>query len=287
MRPEVRAGESNVWARKKMRLTQQQQAAIRSASAEVFGQDVRVWLFGSRVDDGKKGGDIENSPIANMKAPKAPAARRRVLSHEELVCVWLAAEEMGSLWRPIIRLLIVTLQRREEVASLDWSELDLTNAFWELPAERAKNDVTHRVPLNALALAELNTLDIKDRGYVFTSTGLTSVSGFSRAKTKLDGLMLKVMKRRALARGEDQEEMSLVPWRIHDLRRTGATNLQALGIPVEVTEAILNHTSGTTGGVAGVYNRFKYDPQKRLALDAWSKQLAQLIQSESPAIEHS
>ena len=221
-------------------------------------------------------GDIEISPIISMKAPRAVAARRRVLTHEELVCAWLASADMGDIWRPLIRLLIVTLQRRDEVASLDWSELDLDNAMWELPAERAKNDETHRVPLSGLALDELRSLTPKARGLVFTSTGTTSVSGFSDAKEKLDARMLTIMRERADERGEDSE-IELVPWRFHDLRRTGTTNLQALGVPVEVTEAVLNHISGTRGGVAGVYNRFRYDPEKRRALDTWSTHLGRLV----------
>lgn len=229
-------------------------------------------------------GDIEQSPIANMKAPKAPAARRRVLSHEELICVWLASAGMGKIWQPLIRLLIVTLQRREEIASLDWSEINLVDGMWELPAERAKNDVSHRVPLCELALLELRALDAAARGFVFTSTGTTSVSGYSKAKAKLDRLMFEMMKMRAVKRGENPDEVEFVPWRIHDLRRTGTTNLQALGVPIEVTEAVLNHVSGTTSGVAGIYNRFKYDPQKRLALEAWSKQLSGLIQGTGSTI---
>jgi hypothetical protein len=59
--------------------------------------------------------------------------------------------------------------------------------------------------------------------------------------------------------------------RLHDIRRTGATNLQALGIPIEVTEAVLNHISGTRAGIAGIYNRYKFEPEKRTALDAWGK----------------
>jgi hypothetical protein len=75
----------------------------------------------------------------------------------------------------------------------------------------------------------------------------------------------------------------LPAWRLHDLRRTGATNLQALGVPVEVTEAILNHISGTTSGIAGVYNLHKYEEEKRVALDAWSEQLSCLMRRNNRA----
>lgn len=222
-------------------------------------------------------GDIEHSPVAGMKAPKAVAARKRVLTHEELVCAWIAAGELSDVFRPIVRLLILTLQRRDEVASLDWSELDIDQMLWVLPGERAKNDEEHRIPLSALAIGELKRLDPKKRGLVFTTTGITAASGFSKAKRSLDARMLELMRERAEKRGEDPETVKLAPWRYHDLRRTGATNLQALGVPVEVTEAVLNHISGTRGGVAGVYNRYRYDPEKRRALDLWAQHLSRML----------
>ena len=236
-------------------------------------------LFNWAVDRG----DLDRSPIEKMKAPKTPPARKRVLSPEEVVALWHACADLGDLWRPFIRLLICTLQRREEVAALDWSELDLDTAMWQLPLERAKNEHPHRVPLNALALVELRALGPKKRGLVFTTTGDTPVSGFSKAKKKLDELMLEKLRERAEKRGENPEDVEMVPWRLHDLRRTGATNLQALGVPVEVTEALLNHISGTTSGIAGVYNLYKYEDEKRRALAAWSDQLSRLVRKKDGA----
>ncbi len=235
-------------------------------------------LFNWAVDEG----DLEVSPIAGTKAPKAVPARKRVLSREELVCVWLAAGELGDVFRPIVRLLILTLQRRGEVAELDGAELNLDQAMWELPGERAKNGEEHRVPLSALAVAELGELNIKPRGLVFTTTGTTAASGFSKAKRALDKRMLELMCERAEKRGENPAEITLIPWRYHDLRRTGATYMQALGVPVEVTEAVLNHISGTRAGVAGVYNRYRYDLEKRKALDVWALHLRNLIEGREP-----
>lgn len=225
-------------------------------------------------------GDIATSPIAEMQGPKAVPSRKRVLTHEEIVCAWLAAGEMGYPWQPVIRLLIATLQRRAEVAGLVWNELDLASAVWELPPERAKNDEGHRVPLASLAVKEIDALRRQARGLLFTTTGKTAVSGFSDAKEKLDERMLAIMRARAERGGRDARDIELVPWRFHDLRRTGTTNLQALGIPIEVTEAVINHISGTTAGVAGVYNRFKYDPQKIVALTAWDTKLRELLVAE-------
>ena len=222
--------------------------------------------------------DIEVSPLAGMKAPKANPSRRRVLGHEELVCLWQAAAKAGWPWGPYVRLLILTMQRRQEVAAMDWAELDLEARTWTLPAERAKNDEAHIVPLTDLAIKELRVLGPKPKGLVFTTTGKTPVSGFSKAKRTLDADMAKVMKERCAKRGTPVAIVEIAEWRLHDLRRTGATNLQALGIPIEVTEAVLNHVSGTRAGVAGIYNRYRYDPEKRAALDAWDRKLSELLE---------
>lgn len=221
--------------------------------------------------------DIAVSPLAGMKAPKPAASRRRVLGQEELICLWLACERIGWPWGPYVRLLILTMQRRQEVAEIDWSEIDVEAGIWTLPAERAKNDEAHIVPLTGLAIDQLKALGPKAEGLVFTTTGTTAVSGFSKAKKALDDDMKKIMLKRQEERGGAAKLVSIPDWRLHDIRRTGATNLQALGIPIEVTEAVLNHISGTRAGVAGIYNRYKYGPEKRLALEAWNSRLRELL----------
>jgi hypothetical protein len=89
--------------------------------------------------------------------------------------------------------------------------------------------------------------------------------------------MKKIMAARQQARGGECAPIIVPEWRLHDIRRTGATNLQSLRIPIEVTEAVLNHISGTRAGVAGIYNRYKYEPEKRAAMDAWGKRLGELL----------
>jgi integrase len=221
--------------------------------------------------------DIEASPLTGMKAPKPTASRRRVLGHEELFCLWHACDRAGWPWGPYVRLLILTMQRRQEVAEMDWSEIDMKARTWTLPAERAKNDEAHIVPLSSLAVAELEALGPHERGLIFTTTGKAAVSGFSKAKQSLGKELTIIAKARVEMRGGDPDSVFIPDWRLHDLRRTGATNLQALGIPVEVTEAILNHISGTRAGVAGIYNRYKYEPEKRSALEAWDQRLRVLV----------
>ncbi|RZP19574.1 MAG: site-specific integrase [Erythrobacter sp.] len=221
--------------------------------------------------------DIEVSPLAGMKAPKAVPARRRVLSDEEIVALWKASEKAGWPWGPFVRMLILTMQRRQEVAEMDWSEVDLEARKWTLPAARAKNDEEHVIPLSSLAMKELERLTPKRKGLIFTTTGSTPVSGFFKGKKSLTEDMLAYLKARAIEAGGDPDQVEIPNWRLHDIRRTGATNLQSLGVPVEVTESVLNHISGTRAGVAGIYNRYKYDAEKRTALDAWDEKLKSLI----------
>lgn len=221
--------------------------------------------------------DIEVSPLAGMKAPKAVPSRRRVLSDEEIVALWRATENSGWPWGPFVRMLILTMQRRQEVAEMDWSEIDLDARRWTLPADRAKNDQEHVIPLTSLALAELQLLGPKRKGLVFTTTGTTPVSGFFKGRAALHKDMIAYLKAKQIEDGGDPDQVEVPNWRLHDIRRTGATHLQSLRVPVEVTESVLNHISGTRAGVAGIYNRYKYDDEKRTALDAWDTKLQSLL----------
>lgn len=225
-------------------------------------------------------GDISVNPMAGMKRPPAAPSRDRVLSDEELALALRAAEKMDRPFGPLYRLLFATGQRREEVAGLTWSELDRAGAVWNLPKERSKNDEANIVPLNRHAIAVLDKLagveGKKDpkwprTGLIFTTTGKTTVSGFSRAKRRLDADMAELAEQDALEAGEGVEAVSAGSWRLHDARRTLATGLQRLGVRFEVTEAVLNHTAGESrSGVAAVYQRHGWGPEKKAALDAWA-----------------
>jgi integrase len=208
-------------------------------------------------------GMIEASPCASVKAPAAERSRDRVLADDELRTVWAACEDLG-IFGPLVRLLILTGQRRDEVANMRWTEVDLSAKTWTLPRERSKNDAEHTIPLSEAAVGVLKGLPrIAGKGYVFTSTGEGAVSGFSRAKERLDKRLPGVER-----------------WTFHDLRRTAASGMARLGQPVHVVEAVLNHRSGTIRGVARVYNRYSYEPEKRGALDAWSRYVKQLVSRE-------
>jgi len=218
-------------------------------------------------------GDLVESPISGMEPPPAPPSRDRVLSDIELRLVWLGTEKMEYPFGPLIRLLMITGQRLEEVAGLEWSELSQDKSRWSIPASRAKNNEAAELPLSSLAVAEIaglakrRTKGKTDKwprtGLVFTTTGKTSVSGYSRAKRRVD------RETAALAKKE-KPVMTIDPWRFHDLRRTLATGLQRLGVRFEVTEAVLNHVGSSRSGIAGVYQRHDWADEKRAALDAWA-----------------
>lgn len=225
-------------------------------------------------------GDLTMSPLIGSKLPTSVSSRDRVLSDAELALVWKAAEEIEYPFGPLFRLLIATGQRREEVSGIDWRELDQDSATWTLPATRAKNGKAHIVPLNALAVAVLGAIapvgamdassEWPSRGFVFTTTGKTAVSGHSGAKARLDA---KIGAQHTEATVSEPVEA----WRVHDIRRTVATGLQRLGVRFEVTEAVLNHVSGSKSGVAGIYQRHDWKDEKRAALDAWAVHLVDLL----------
>lgn len=228
-------------------------------------------------------GDLESSPLDGMEPPVAPASRERVLTDAELMAVWRASDKLGYPFGPMVRLLILTGARREEVAALEWVELNQGTEQWTLPSDRAKNGVVHIVPLSPLAMADLDALakrSIKKakewpkKGFVFSTTGETSVSGYSRAKRRLDREIAELAKTDS---EEGRDAVEVAPWRIHDLRRTLATGMQRLGVRFEVTEAVLNHVSGSKSGVAGIYQRHDWGPEKRTALKAWSDHVAGLL----------
>jgi integrase len=179
-------------------------------------------------------GIIERSPCEGLTAPSVETRRDRVLSDDEIRLAYRAFEVAGWPFGPIGELLLLTGARRDEVAGMKWSELDLDARVWSLPKTRTKNKRDHQIPLSddAVRIIEgLPRIGFAKDGLVFTVTGRTPVSGFSRAKTMVDGTILETLREEAEARGDDpQKVQALARWTIHDLRRSVATNLQKLGV---------------------------------------------------------
>jgi integrase len=162
-------------------------------------------------------------------------------------------------------LLLLTAQRRDELAEATWDEIDIENALWTLPRERAKNDQTHVVHLAPKAVEILHQLPtIGGRKFLFTTTGKSPVSGFTRARQRLAAAMI--------ALGGDGVEH----FTIHDLRRTAATGMAGLGIPPHVVDRVLNHSTGKISGIARIYNRHEYLVERKNALAAWAKHVETL-----------
>jgi integrase len=222
-------------------------------------------------------GMIERSPCEGVTPPSPENKRERVLNDVEIKRVWEAAESLGKPFGPIVKLLLLTGARRDEVAGMRWSEINLGARIWTIPKERSKNGVAHEIPLSDTAMTILQSLPrVGDRvDFVFSTTGRTAVSGFSRMKETVDGLIADQLSKEAEARGNVPDAMP--DWILHDLRRTLATNLQKLGVRLEVTEAVLNHVSGSRAGVVGVYQRHDWAAEKRQALDAWARRLEKIV----------
>jgi integrase len=215
---------------------------------------------------------VATSPVARMKLPTQEQARDRVLSDDELRWLWQACDEVGWPFGSVVKLLLLTSQRRDEVAGMEWSEINLVKRMWTIPRHKAKNDRVHDVQLSEEAIEVLESLPRIGDGLVFTTTGETAVSGFSKSKRRLDAAMLKAKRAELGARHAD----AIAGWTLHDLRRTAATGMARMNIPPHVVDKILNHVSGTIRGVAAVYNRFAYLDERCAALEAWGQYVRNL-----------
>lgn len=229
---------------------------------------------------------IDHNAAMAVRKPAKEQARSRVLGDREVREVWLEAGRMAWPFGSFFRALILTGQRRSEIAGMKWSELDDDGRLWTIPAERAKNARQHDVPLSApmrAMLAEAPRFEASD--LVFTTNGATAISGFSRAKRRLDAAILHG-RRRALAETGGDPAKAKPPgnWTLHDLRRTCATGMGALGVHPHVIEAALNHAGGYRAGVAGVYQRQTYLEERSQAFEIWAEHLAALSQGRTPKV---
>jgi integrase len=205
-----------------------------------------------------EGYDIPANPVTGTNKPATAQARERVLTQEELRAVWLACgdDDYGR----IIRLLILTGQRREEIGAMTWGEI--TGDVFTIPANRAKNHRENSLPLTPMALSLLPPRR-NSTEYVF-GNGAAGFSSWSQGKAKLDA-----------ATG------ITTPFVTHDIRRSVATHLGELGVLPHIIETILNHVSGHRAGVAGIYNRARHSDAVREALTKWSGELQRIIRPKS------
>jgi integrase len=238
---------------------------------------------------------VTTDPFADLPVAKGITKRKRVLTDDEIGEIWRAAGNVTAPYGAIIRLLILTGQRRGEVAGTTWGELSEDLATWTVPSERSKNHISHLVPLSTPVRDLLRGLLPDDANEAKRAVaerrasgalalpGLldTPFAGWSKAKAALDKAVMDARAKAAAKSGTSPAP--LVRWTVHDLRRTFATGLQRLGVRLEVTEATLNHISGTRDGIAGVYQLHDWAPDKRAALDAWAAHVMAIVERRTPA----
>ena len=213
-------------------------------------------------------GMLETSPCDRVKAPAPEVKRDRVPTDIELALIWRAAEELRYPFGRFYQILILSGQRREQVAGMRWSELDSKLTAWTVPGARTKNGVEHKIPISAATRAILASLP-RFRGcdLVFSTNGKTSISGFSKAKAKLDSAV-----------AAHNGDVPIEPWVPHDLRRAIASGLAGLGVQLPVVEKILHHLSGSFGGVSGVYQRHSFFNEMAEALERWGQHVRSLAE---------
>jgi integrase len=229
-------------------------------------------------------GMIGKSPVGPGMARPGERSRDRYLDAREIQMVWKAAGRLGHPGGTLIQLLLVTGQRRSEVAGMRWDELDLDDEkLWTLPPEHTKAGRGHFVPLSDLAI-DLVRAAPATGSYVLTTRGDRPVSGFSKWKARLDNEVLVLLRQEAAV----TEDASYVPplphWRFHDLRRTVATHMEELGTPPHIVGSVLNHDPKGYKGVTSVYTRGDLIHERRKALTAWARYLGLPLQTPNPSV---
>ncbi len=229
--------------------------ALLSALSTAFG-----WFAEHRL--------VDSNPCTSVHRPDAPRARDRVLSDPEIVKFWAACDEaVGEPFGQLLKLLLLTGSRLNEVTGMRRVELSEDGQTWTIPSGRTKNHRVHIVPLAPLARDILKSVKPIAGDLVFTTTGgRTPVCVGSKIKNRLDAAM------------------AIPPWQLHDLRRSAATGMAELGIAPHIVEAALNHISGAKAGVAGTYNRAAYAPEKKIALERWAAHVQSLVSGSANVV---
>lgn len=209
---------------------------------------------------------IDASPAEGIAKPKQEAERDRVLAMPEVARVWRAAVLLGYPFGQFTQVLALTAQRRTEVASMRWADVDVDTKTWTLKGADTKSDRGHLVPLSD-PVVEILKMIPRMGPYVFTSDGVTHMSGYGKAKLRLDALL--------------KPDGDLEPWTFHDLRRTAATHMVRLGVSEEVVGRVLNHA--LKGVTAKVYALHSYAPEKRSALDRWAAEVLRAVSGSEPS----
>lgn len=232
-------------------------------------------------------GIIETSPASDFELPGGKESTRdRVLAPSELIEIWEASLQLGAPYGQLVRLLMITGQRRGEVAGLRNTEMEMAAKLWTVPAVRMKNSLPHEVPLTSLALDEIKTLlkmlpEEMDCLLRSGRRGDQPIREFKGAKKQLDALILQARREWLKKAGRDPEKASPMPkWVLHDLRRTMRTSLAAMRQDPEICERVLAHVPA---GVRRNYDKHAYRDEKREVLQVWASRLKRIIKAKAPA----
>jgi integrase len=199
-------------------------------------------------------GLLDTNPVTGTAKAEENGSRERVLTQDELRQLWHGLGD--DPFHDVVRLLLLTGQRRNEIGLLQWSEIDVARKLIVLSPERTKNGRAHELPLSSQALAIIDHLPRRNSsGFLFGNKGFQR---WDKAKTALD------------------QRVGIAPWTLHDLRRTAATQMAELGVLPHVIEQAINHVSGHKAGVAGIYNRSKLTDAVRKGLQKWADHLDQI-----------
>ena len=229
-------------------------------------------------------GIVDTSPATLVERPASEKPRERTLSAEEIAALWPHFGALGYPFGPFFPMALTTGQRRDEVARMRWADIDTSERTWTLSGEQTKARRAHVVPLSPLAWDILMIAKeaartsreeaasasgqglVKDGPYVFTTTGDRPISGFGKAKARLNSVVAKARAKAGLD--------PLASWTIHDLRRSAASGLGKLGASRFIIGRVLNHADSS---VTGIYDRHAYLAEKRHALENWGTYLDNLI----------
>jgi len=207
---------------------------------------------------------VDYSPCDALTAASCPP-RERVLTEAELRTVFSVARVGDDNFARIVTLLILLGQRRTETASIRWEWIDTTKRTITLPVSITKNKRSHTFPYGDMVATLLEKIP-HDTEYVFPA-------GREHVRGKPTGAFNGWQKCKATF----DKKCQIAPWTLHDLRRTFATNLAALGVAPHVVERLLNHSSGTISGVAAIYNRYSYMNEMRDAMKVWERHLIAML----------
>ena len=237
-------------------LTKEEKHASASRLA-AYGRACYAWAV--------KRGTLPANPFQGLPAGAAAMARDRLLTDDEIGAVWNAACDMPEPAGPFVRLALLTLARREEVAGMRWSEVSPDLSVWTIPAQRMKRGQAHVVTLTDAAREALGAVTrIDGQDLVFTTTGKTPISGFSKIKARLDKLS------------------GVTDWVLHDFRRAGPSTLARLGFSSIVADKLLAHQPSALSSVARTYQQHDFSAEKKVALEAWA---AHVLRCASGALE--